>query len=472
MNKAYLESLVNDNKKLNYSILVILLLSFPIVNVFGIMQPYNTYESSVVELKFMYIALTILTLILPVYNLRRFQSKKSGDTYYALPITRKSIITTILVYTALQIIIPFTISYAIGMIIMCGIVDMVMVLGLLITTIINIIILLIINMFIVEKCNTTIDSIIILIGYHSLVLLIIIALDSFISNNLISGNILFDISILSNNFSISPYNVLIGFQQYFTYKMQPIFYNFDEPAPIILFVIYSVVAIIAYKLLVKSFKNRQAENCDSLTNNKWTYPFIINACTICFIMQINFNNGLHNILFPITILLGLNFIGLFISQRSFKLNKKVLVTFAIVFSFCFGFTKIAYATEFFNIANSFEGRESHVSIYFDQNVDYMVSDNEEMDTHYRYEIDFNQDVLTLLEQLQYEIVDDYYANVEYEYIFDEYYKNQRIQIDYVYENSRDMYMYEVSVEQYDTLLNELEKLGYDKASHKREVHKD
>ena len=472
MNKAYLESLIKDNKKLNLGILVILLLAFPIINVIGIIQPYNDYESAVVELHLIYTAIVILTIILPVYNIRKFQSKKSGDTYYALPITRKSIITTILVYTTLQIIIPFTISYAIGMIIMCGIVDMIMVLGLLVVTIIMVIIILIVNMFIVEKCNSTIDSIIILIGYHYLSLLIINAIQSFIRNNLNSGNNLFDIPICKYNFGISPYNVLIDFQQYFTYKMQPIYYNFDEPAPIMLFVIYSVIAIVVYKLLIKSFTNRQAENCDSLTNNKWTYQFIINACTICFIMMINFNNGLNNIVIPIAILLTLNYIGMFISQRSFKLNKKVLITFAIVFSACFGFSKIAYATEFFNIANSFEGRETPVTIYFDQNFDYMLSDNEEMDTHYAYEIDFNQDVLTLLEQLQYEIVDDYYANVEYEYIFDEYYKNQHIQIDYVNENSRAMYMYEVSVEQYDTLLNELEKLGYDKASHKTEVHKD
>ena len=119
MNKAYIKQLFKTNKNI---LLTIFLFGFAICPlILGITDSfkhdqnfYSNYTAYYLYLIFIF----ILTYLLPAYNYRFLWSKKSVDTFLALPIKRKEMFNTLNLFNLIELLIPYIINLVICILIL------------------------------------------------------------------------------------------------------------------------------------------------------------------------------------------------------------------------------------------------------------------------------------------------------------------------------------------------------------------
>ena len=464
MNKDYFKSLIKKNKKLNIVLFIAFFLSYPFLTILS----FGDNPGSV-KMDYLYLMVIITTLILPVYNIKMFQSKKAIDTYFALPIKKIDLMKSTLFYTIIQISINFTFSFILGLFISklwfgFGLINIV---SCILVTILSITIIVTVNFFIVEKCNNTLDSVIILTSYHLLLLAIYQGVSQFARNVIPYSNGFIrtigyaDLAFILSHFN--PYTLLVRIFLHFELIKNSMFYQYSEPEivfPYLLLGIQVIIGIFAYILLMKSFNRRKAEDSETLTNNKWTYPFIINAFTIAIIMCLDFARGFMYYLPLLVIVIVGNLVITFISQRKIKITKKTLLLLMSSFVVVLILSKIAFHTNFFNLAYSFEMHDTSIELIIVHKIDDGGPGEDTITTYiYQYELAGSEDDKQMLNEFQKEIVDEFYELNKLN-TYDG--KGNSVTINYEDgQNDDQVYTYRIKEPQILSLLDELEKLGYE-----------
>ena len=186
MNKNYFNYLVTQNKK---QLLVLFLLGFAFVPVITMINvdPYNmdnpySYGSSLSGFILYSVLLIGLTYIVPLFNYRFIQYKRSCDTFLSLPIKRETLFNTVTVFSLALMYVPYIINVILGAIVLIvkgypfviGSFIAYLVISLLLVSV-----LYFMNTLIVLKCNNSIDSVICMIGYSLLPVVIYLAFAEF-----------------------------------------------------------------------------------------------------------------------------------------------------------------------------------------------------------------------------------------------------------------------------------------------------
>lgn len=333
MNKAYFKHSFLSEVKMMLFLFLIGFLFYPIVcltsdfyQVTNISQNIEKISSSQVGMAITFLA--IISYVVPVIKFQYLQKKNQIDCFYSLPIKRRNLTLINLLVGYLQIIIPYTLIYFLGMVITILKTDIFHYIWYLPLYGISLILalgLFLFNSFIFTRGNSIIDGIIMMCLYSFV---------GFLTSEMLNASA--DRSIIDEAYGIT-FSPFIEIGNYYDYAIR---YNKNSDNLNILSFIYPIIlGIIGIVGMIIVPNTDKAERAEQITNSYWGYRviipfyflsigFVISASTTSFILFVS--------LLTIAYL-----IGEVIHYRRFKLPRKVFIVLGscilalIIFSFLF-----------------------------------------------------------------------------------------------------------------------------------------
>ncbi len=363
--------------------------------------------------------LIILTYILPCINLSYIHNKKAVDSYYALPISRTTALTSVLTFTILTIYIPYFIGQTINGL-MVGDTNL---LHYLLVGLLAVIVLVSFNSLIYSLANNIFDGIVLILAYNILPLAIYLV--TFMFNNVYVAGY--------SNMSLSFTNYLSPVASCVCLFVSSIFNN--ESSYLITLIIYAAISIF---LLYKTYINRKCERAESISNELFAYPIVIYVYTSLVIFGISINYGLNqniweflkeNIsLYLITFVIFV--VAHFVYKRKFYFNIKLPLYFLSVFGICMIFITTVRTTKAFNIAYNYPKLDNYTTIklslecYEDSEITKWFDEELDKDTDYLHiEINVDPNAAVQLQKQTSDLIDKYRI-----YMIDEYYQGKESDI--------------------------------------------
>ena len=341
MNKNYFKYLMQSHKNIN----IFLLITNLILTTFNFLlshpRPFNSVNALSISSALLLIEALTLPLLIFFY---RF-SKRASDTYFSLPLNRKELYITSIVYMAVVIvgihiitILPILVNIALNFIdllsfILTALKYLVIVIAVVIAT-------LLIASAIIFQANTLFDAIIIEIIYLLLPFLLATTVSTFGSNMIVGYEVqAYDIMtyfFLPTLFFNATANV-------FTYNANQIVASSDPNIYLfagIIIVVGLIAGTIAYYDIVK----HKVESTEQISNKFFAYPFLITFVAVCLISvtissTLNFNEpmfaNISETLMWILVVFVAYQIMCFVYRRNVRISKKSLIIFiiAIVFNY-------------------------------------------------------------------------------------------------------------------------------------------
>lgn len=313
-----------------------------------------------------FIELCVLTIgftfILPFVNFSHKFNKRAIDLYDALPLTKKEQLTTLLVFQALEVLVPFYVCVILGLIMDST--SQFVGFGCLITSLI-VISLNILNTALIFKTNTIFDGVVILGAYHLLPFVLYGSVTLVFES---IASIRDSISELINLMKLSPlFDYAIIMENY--YDARSINYGL-----IIIILAYVVVGLIS---LIHDFKNRKPEAVEGISNNIFAYPLITYA--YLFFVSLILSATRASIGSELAITLYLLLITAFITSdfiynRKIKINLKKIVAAIVVIFISMGVVKFVEVSKSFGYNKIYPKDYEYVSARYSTSV--IVKDNE------------------------------------------------------------------------------------------------
>lgn len=340
---------------------------------------------------------TALSFVLPFLFLHFVNNKKALDVYMTLPLDRKTMILTNIIYMFVLIVIPQIIFGIINVMFFKLAVSM-MLRGTLIIIIYSLV-LIIFNTGIYLIGNNMIDCQLILIGYSSLPFVINLVFSAFNSSMVVGIDV----------YNQTPINCisLIGTSiNYLTNMFQSLYLDYvgtDYSLALILCLIgYLLIGLYSIK---KNFLDRKMERAESISDNFFGYRLLINVIFACLILAITLSfaarytiaNVLTNCIVWYITLIILYIITTFIYKRKFELKPLSIIYIVLTIVLSNGFAKISYDNEGFGLSYEYD----HNPINMMVNGYGVIKENgeilqytvyEDVDDDYKCYYDFNFDL--------------------------------------------------------------------------------
>jgi len=297
----------------------------------------------------------LLAYFMPIYIFSFVHDKKAIDSYYSLPISRKELLFTSLLYCLLIALFP----YVLGLIVAC-ILDLdirVEYFVYMIIVVISIIGLITFNTLTYLTGHNKVDGIIMCGAYNVFPLLIAIAIDYFTESFVAGANRLY--SELAEYLSPIALSVVVFNRHTVSdlYKSGFAFNNKDYyyiGATIVLL-------LISFILLYFVFMKRKTEKAGSCSDKLYAYPFIIYSYTFlgmfglcCTYASYSYNQVFEFILdnFIFYLIIFIMFVcAHFIYKRKFYISIKMPLFFVGVLALTLLFSTSAKLTKGFGLSN-------------------------------------------------------------------------------------------------------------------------
>ena len=379
MNKNYFKYLMQSHKNIN----IFLLITNLILTTFNFLlshpRPFNSVNALSISSALLLIEALTLPLLIFFY---RF-SKRASDTYFSLPLNRKELFITSIVYMAVVIvgihiitILPILVNIALNFIdilsfILTALKYLVIVIAVVIAT-------LLIASAIIFQANTLFDAIIIEIIYLLLPFLLATTVSTFGSNMIVGYEVqAYDIMtyfFLPTLFFNATANV-------FTYNANQIVASSDPNIYLfagIIIIVGLIAGTIAYYDIVK----HKVESTEQISNKFFAYPFLITFVAVCLISvtissTLNFNEpmfaNISETLMWILVVFVAYQIMCFVYRRNVRISKKSLIIFIIAIVFNYLLATAAYQTEGFGLSDAYLQENELEHIYF--NFSFSNADN-------------------------------------------------------------------------------------------------
>lgn len=346
----YYLSILKRQKKLLFLYTVIGFVAFPMVAL--ISTNYDggrgIYEYSIL----MYaIFMGACALIMPIVINKFMLNKRSVDTYFSLPISRKHLFDVHFFAGLTCIYVPLLLNYLIGILLLTfryGFYSFTLhsLLGLFGIIVITMAIYSI-NTLIVTKANNMIDSAILIAAYVVLPFMLYVCSMSFVNQFTVGfTDSMFDFGIMLN--FLSPFTILNDFVSSFndfirTYTTA-LEYN-------LLWIAYEALIIVGfYFWAVNVFKKRKGEDSEQVSNDFFTYPLVVNLSSVLLLSM--YIIDITDIILTITIVVItfiLYLIMHFISRRSMKVTPQLIIKYFVILAAFNIFAFAAKETYFFGI---------------------------------------------------------------------------------------------------------------------------
>ena len=405
MNKKYFIYLIQQNKRI---ITLLFLLGFAIVpvitavNVARFTDYYHySYDGSTMTFIVYLIILIGLTYLVPLFNYRFIQYKRSCDTFLSLPIKRKELFVTVTLFSLVEMYVPYILNVISGSIVLIAkgypfhIINFV---SYLVISLALVSVLYFANTFIVLKCNNTIDSIICMLGYSLLPVFIYFLRISFLDYYTFGLNDYYEFYWHQSIQSLIGHSCIFLMDS-FSATSKEVF-EFEWMA------IYLFIGIALAAASSISFVKRKAEDSEQLTNSRWMYRLLIPAYTIICIGFFTIEEGIGNYIIYMIIIFIAYTIATFIANRQVKLSKLSIVLFITVMLI----TNVGGLVFEHTIAPK-------LSLAFPTNYDYMELNiytsmgDYSLNSSY---MEINNDAFVRqVQTLQHQLVEDHYNDIHY-----------------------------------------------------------
>lgn len=279
----------------------------------------------------------VISVIVPIYMMKMLYHKKSSDFYYALPIKRRDVYITHVIFGFLVSMLPIILYYMIGSLFAYRAdPSLVQDLDITVSYLAKILGVILINMFAMQaminfiavRCNNLVDTLL-LIGCYIIMPFVLLVSMTVYFDQLVDhmakgyGNYL-GIDFLLNNVLI-----YVSIPTTTTYQLDKMMNMsaWDWNA-----LYWFVVSMILYLLSARYYIKRKAEQSESITNFHMGYPLMIVASVLC-IMLIGFGLNLSK---GITIIFTLlvYFLLLFIWKRKIYLTIKSVGVYVCLLVMC------------------------------------------------------------------------------------------------------------------------------------------
>ena len=440
--KDYYRTLLKQDKIVNLLIFIAMFISHPVYNKLNDASEHMNCSVNYmsVELDFIYFIVTVLAFILPIYNKKRVKKIAicSSDIYSNVKKTKMN-----LIYTILQIFIPFVINLLLVAILKgTELYLYIRIIACLLSLAGMLFVIVTLNYLIIDKFDSIPKQVISIVAFHLLVTVIIYSYFNFMSIHLSTYNV------------YTPFNVYrLDYNLYDTFRSTQLFFmgGFEcgvsscvPVYPLNNVSFYTIIGIVSYIYLRELNDKRDCKEY-KITTNKMMYSIVFYLYVIALTLSIDFTGLLGYIkLMIMFIVLAL----LLVKFKKIKIKRNTIISIGIIFICCFTFSKIVYKTHFFNQPYSYRDQENLVGI----NIHTMFNDENE---YYDFEIANNQQLEKFITQYQNECVSDYYnSNAN---------KESKIILAVVYQNDYEMiyYYYNIDEQDFKMIINKLNDLGYE-----------
>jgi len=428
MSKHYLSYLFKTRKSLNVFILII--------NIFLFIIGFTTLQrKDILEFSFngaFILALVLAFSLVPIY-FSYVHNKKAVDSYFAINVSRRSVLISTIFFICLSIIIPFILYIVSSSILLSALNVSIQLSKLILFILLSIIVIcsmVIFNTNAFLEANSIFDGIVIILGYFLLPFFIFFTVNAF-QENLVYG---FNPIQFSNVIKISlPINASIYETSLIEAisKIETIEDSYRILSVLIDTIVYTFLGIVGLR---KNYVNRKVERAETISKGFFSYPFIIYSFTVLFIFCVTFScstvDALISDLFDHVFLYMLVFIffmvSTFIYRRKIKTRLYDILFFLIAIALSLGITYAANNTHGFYLADSYDKNPYNIIISYNIN-----RNNEKMndfvneiygeDADYYYQATLKiphnkmeecKDVLNRIDILRRQAINDYYDMVE------------------------------------------------------------
>ncbi|MBQ5755996.1 MAG: hypothetical protein IIV88_01930, partial [Erysipelotrichaceae bacterium] len=243
------------SKKILVVFLFIMNLALMLTPYISSMRTGNYYVSWIIGYVFMFGT----CYILPPYLLRFIQSKKATDSYFSLPVSRRELLNTNLLFSALVSYCPFLIGAVISGIIGLagGHIEIAELFRILFCGLLTVTVLTLVNSLFFSFANTLFDGMVMIAAYTAMPLMIYIVLGVFFETHV--AGMSYWSSLLNGVRYLSPAflcgNIVGGGARRIVY-----------------YIVLAVYAVIAYVLLSREVVDRKAERAEQISDHFFAYP--------------------------------------------------------------------------------------------------------------------------------------------------------------------------------------------------------
>ncbi len=367
MNKSYFQYLLKS-KKTAWCFYAVVYLAFSLVQYIG---KINTSITSCYMASFIAMGIIsgIATFVLPIFLFSFIHRKSSCDMFLSIPVNRKEILITTLVFCFLVAYVPFvTVSFAEYILLCAKTIGFVEYLRCILFFGFGLMVMLLVNTAWYVCANNILDGLIMISSYTFLPLVLVLLEESVL--NLYSANnwgyaavpkalylspaAMFTIGmgmLTSNLPNTKVYDFVWG-----DYKFAYVFAGM---------LIFGILAVIVLK---KQFVNRKAERAEQVSNDIMAYPFIINifllACLILLSVSCVSEGSYSEMLILYVLLFVVYILATCIYKRKIKVSAKNVIYFVVCSLLTLGMAKFAWVNKGFGLAYKYSLTEGETLEYY------------------------------------------------------------------------------------------------------------
>ena len=333
--KEYFTYLFKSKK---YLLIFILLIAF--LNTLGTSDDY-------IGLAIQGFLCTVLTYLIPCNVFYYVHDKKAVDTFFSIPISRKVMLITGIVFCAAVAYIPFVVTFSFYAVAEgIGIVNYALVLLKILLVAFTLVVF---NTCLYLIGNNVFDGVVMIGAYTVLPLTLLAALVVFSDSYIAGGG--FDTSFVAY---LSP--VAISTDLFFDI-MDASMFKIHNIAALILYLV-----LFAY-LLYKSYVERSVERASTPSTKIYSYPLVIYLYVflMLFMISSSFNYGYSSFskfisdMFIVYLMLFVVYVvAHFVYKRKLYFSYKLPLVFIIAAMLTIGFTSVARNTKGFGLSNAYD----------------------------------------------------------------------------------------------------------------------
>lgn len=360
MNKSYLNLLVRQHRTL----LIFLLL---VEAAFSMMPFINTSRDAEILQHAGETGLTIgivlsilIAAVMPMMLFSYIHRKSSVDLYFALPISRRQLLVTGILFCWLAAFGGFAVSSVV--VFAAGDLSVTYLLSRLLWAAYSLLAVILFVTFVYTIANNIFDGFVLVCAYSLLPVAILMAVNAFCAA-----------MVAGNNLALSFR--LAGYLSPSVLCLQGVMYSIHLRSAVILFV-FGVISCIGLR---HEFIKRKAERAQQISSGFLAYPLVIHLYALLSMAFLIFSfyrevyNGMYVLFF--LVLFVIYIIATAVYKRTIRISWKPVLIFAVMLACCAGFASAGWHTQGFGLAQNYSVTEGDSLVY---EYYYAVSKNDGM----------------------------------------------------------------------------------------------
>lgn len=364
----------------------------------------------------------MMTYALPVLLLSVVHRRRSADLYLSLPISRKEMLVTSMVFAILVPLACFAASSLIALLLSRFWAGALSVLLIILFMAVFITEMTLINSSFFLLANNIFDGIVMICSYTGIPLLILMLVTGFI-DAMVAGA---SIGTYPHAGELGAYTSPLAMNIQSAgdvFSLIDGHTSFDHS--VMYYILPAVYALLAVFLLKKHFIDRKSERAEQISDNLLSYPGVIHICLFLSMMILSLETpktGLARFAIFYLILLFIYIVAMFVYKRSMKVSWKNLAIYGALLAFSLGFCNLAWNTRCFGLAENYSlTKEKYLRYSYTVMADEKDLGKPTAFDHYERNVDVSfeldipvenmkeyQEVIDLLENYRQKGIDQYY----------------------------------------------------------------